>query len=378
MTGLPELEVALDALDDDALLKTWGRAPAEEAGKAEAWYPDGLTTTTAPTSVANLNVVEITDTKSVNLDGFYEVETSGELLDQVRDHIDDISGVVNSALLVAADTLVRARTAYEQETGTGKGKRNPDGVLTFVVVAAEKLMRSPSFVERLLRLAQLDGTTRERVAEIPKLMCNQDALLALAREPIPERRHLAVDAFKDGGRVAMNRVLNTILVDTGMAVDLDEHTQSGVLEFLSSYAEAKQAAAEAEARYRESKKYEEPKAVQQRRANAEAVFERLRGGENRLNPEALEMLGMSRSICNRAVKDLIYSDMIEATGDLDSYEVGDGKDITHLELVPSRKQALRLTMQLGTPMRRKLAGGAYEISLVAVGDSGVEILLKRA
>lgn len=69
-----------------------------------------------------------------------------------------------------------------------------------------------------------------------------------------------------------------------------------------------------------------------RRKNAADVFQRLSGGETTLSKAALEALGLTRRECNRAVQDLIHSNMIEAGPTPQTYSPVDDKSICQLEL----------------------------------------------
>jgi hypothetical protein len=331
--------------------------------------------TAADAKVVNLDAFRDVPLKVVSLDAFPEA-TSAELLAQARDRIaqayETATKVVLRALLPVADTLVRAKAVHEAETGTGHGKRNPDGTPSFVEVAAEALDRSPSFVERLLKLAQLDGKTREMVDGIPRLAANQDALLALAREPSPERRHLAVGAFRSGGRSAMNRVLDPGLAD----FERDDHDQDTTLGFFTGYQEAQQARAAAEDRDRELRRHEESRATKRRRANAKAVFESLRDGETTLDADTLERIGLTRAQCDVAVKDLIHSGLIDSTGSPDTFEALD--DVVfgnQYEPAPKRTQTVRVVVPVGAQVPLKLKGVTYEVGVIVNGGGSVEVVI---
>jgi len=360
MSGLPDLDIGLDEEHEDTqdFLRVLGFAPAtaepeyEAHPIAERWpllYHAEHNAVDRVSILASGELAEtalVVGTKGVNLDAFeHPVDrqpepTSSQLLAQAKERIDTIifrlGRAFVGALLPVADKLTRAKALYEDETGTGHGKRNPGGWKSFDEVAAEALDRSPSFVERLLKLAQLDQETRELVAEVPKLVSNQDALLALAREPIPERRHAAVEEFKVGGRSAFDRALDRPLIEPPAQESIN---QASVLNFLTSYNESKQVEDEPFG-------YElEPKSLKQRKANAKQVFEYLADGETKLDAAGLERVGLTKAACNRAVKDLTYSGMIQSSGYLDdTFDVVNDKDITNLEIEPRRKPSENRTL----------------------------------
>ena len=165
---------------------------------------------------------------------------SEELLDEAKRRIDRIELRVHRAmyraLLPVADLLTQAKELYELETGTGHGKLNPHGVAPFVHVAAERLDRSPSFVDRLLRLAQLDAGTRALLADQPKLAITQSSLLALCREPDIDRRRAAVEAFRSGGSRAFKKALERPLIEP---VDVAEVNANRVREVMAAYQTAR-------------------------------------------------------------------------------------------------------------------------------------------
>jgi hypothetical protein len=290
-----------------------------------------------------------------------------QLLDQARAEVERIESVVQPAvfraLLPVADILARAKDAYEHETGTGHGRRNPDGHPPFRAVAAAAIERSESFVERLVQLSRLDEQTRDLVAERVKLVRNQDALLALAREPSTERRRLAVEAFDAGGRPAFDGVLGRLVGP----VILEEIDEGAVTGFLTTYTEAKAAAIEAR---KLERAYAEPKALARRRNTAEAVFAYLASGEHKIDDAARERMGVSKAACKRALDDLRACDLIQSTSYLDdTFEVFDGRDLSQLVL-DSRKPRVIVVIRSGEPpVTRKVAGGEYEFTAVTDGNT---------
>lgn len=294
------------------------------------------------------------------------IQSSTHLLEEAKARIERIERIVLPAvfrhLLPVADKLVQAKEAYERETGTGHGKRNPEGHLPFRVVAARALERSESFVERLVQLSRLDPSTRELAAENAKLVDNQGALLALAREPSLERRRLAVEAFATGGRAALGRVLDALVEP----VDVESVDAEAVTAFLTDYTGAKAAAIEARKTARELR---EPKALEKRRANARVVFNYLSSGECKIDDTSREQMGISRAACKRALDDLRASNIIQGSGYLgDTFEVFDGSDLTHLVL-DDHKRSIVVVLKPCEPVIRKVSGDNYEFTVVLDGTT---------
>jgi hypothetical protein len=93
---------------------------------------------------------------------------------------------VRRECLAIGDALLAAKTEYERETGSGHGKRNPEGVTPFSELAARALDCSASLIQKYVQIAA--GITAEARARIDgsHVGANLTALLEVARQEGPE------------------------------------------------------------------------------------------------------------------------------------------------------------------------------------------------
>jgi hypothetical protein len=118
-----------------------------------------------------------------------------------RHHVD-----VTDTLDSAADLLV-AKRDYERTTHTGHGKRNPQHVAPFSVVAGEIVGKSPKWVDDHIRLPKRLEHDPEAVVALAEMTdLSFRLLLAFADAPVTSRR-LALEAHRTGGANAMRKAL---------------------------------------------------------------------------------------------------------------------------------------------------------------------------
>jgi len=104
-----------------------------------------------------------------------------------------------------ADLFASAKTAYEAETKTGHGKRNPEHVPAFVEVTASAIGRSTSYVQKFCTVAGVDAKSRASLLELADGSFR--LLLAVGQEPDLDKRLQAVIAFQQGGMPAVKATL---------------------------------------------------------------------------------------------------------------------------------------------------------------------------
>jgi hypothetical protein len=121
-------------------------------------------------------------------------------------HIGELIHTMARQVLAIAIALAEAKIEYEAATGSGHGKRTPEGTPSFAQEVADRSGVSRSLVEKYLRVAQLDDVTRASLVDRPELATNLSLLLRLVRAD-EDSRVLALDAYDEGGRPALDAVL---------------------------------------------------------------------------------------------------------------------------------------------------------------------------
>lgn len=131
-----------------------------------------------------------------------EPETFATICTDIRRRVDQLEATVIRQTFEIADRMVAAKRQYEAETGTGRGKRNPSRVTSFVQAAAKEIGRSPAFIQRILTIAQLDPASRSQLEALHRTP-SQALLLDLAREADPAKRIAKIiDAVSEPDRKA--------------------------------------------------------------------------------------------------------------------------------------------------------------------------------
>lgn len=102
---------------------------------------------------------------------------------EIQARLGGLRAAFSRECLAIADLFVEAKAIYETSTGTGHGKRNPEGIPSFADKMAEEIGSSASLVHKFLRIAQIDAATRLLVADNVEVSSNLTALLRVAREP---------------------------------------------------------------------------------------------------------------------------------------------------------------------------------------------------
>lgn len=125
----------------------------------------------------------------------------------VRSRIESLEDHVVMSWLSIADLLADAKAAYERETGTGMGKRNPKKIPSFVMAVAAEIERTPSTVQNYVKLAELDPAIRSEIAKRPAVARDLSMLLSLARATDATARERALKAFDEGGKKAAREAL---------------------------------------------------------------------------------------------------------------------------------------------------------------------------
>ena len=132
------------------------------------------------------------------------------------------------SLFALADHLVEAKVAYEEETKTGQGKRNPQQVASFVEVMAQQLGRSSSTVQNYLNIARLTEAERDALADAG-IDLGIKFLVELSRQSDAERAEtirLAVTEGKEAAKKALRSKAKVKALppktETSVPVETDE------------------------------------------------------------------------------------------------------------------------------------------------------------
>jgi len=129
----------------------------------------------------------------------------------IQRETEKLVGIVQRNFLKLAQTLHRAKLVYEEWTGTGHGRRRKiEGLLSFDEEIANRTGVSRGLVQKYCQIGKLAPETTSLI-EGRKLAGNLTALLRIAQaEGLASVAELtkAVDAFEEGGRKAMDVVLD--------------------------------------------------------------------------------------------------------------------------------------------------------------------------
>lgn len=129
----------------------------------------------------------------------------------IQRETEKLVGIVRRNILKLAQTLHRAKLVYEQWTGTGHGKRRKiEGLLSFDEEISKRTGVSRGLVQKYCQIGKLAPETASLI-EGRKLAGNLTALVRIAQaEGLASIAELteAVNAFEDGGRKAMDVVLD--------------------------------------------------------------------------------------------------------------------------------------------------------------------------
>ncbi|MGA3124567.1 MAG: hypothetical protein ABSF69_27740 [Polyangiaceae bacterium] len=113
---------------------------------------------------------------------------------RIRQENHNLERMLVRQVVVIADLIAEAKTAYDKETGTGKPGRPPktqEGIPRFQEPFKQRLARetglSVSMVEKFLRIHKMGDFQRKLLDENPELWSNFTACLELARTSDPER-----------------------------------------------------------------------------------------------------------------------------------------------------------------------------------------------
>lgn len=105
----------------------------------------------------------------------------------------------------AADLLKKMQPIYETATDTGWGKGKMTGVPSFVEFTGDAIDRSPAYVRRLMKCAELDIGSRTLLDG--KIVSQTVLLMLVRRTDDPEQRAEALRAFFGAGYGALRAVL---------------------------------------------------------------------------------------------------------------------------------------------------------------------------